>query len=83
LPKGLHATARPRRRRRLSPASLLVIRILLVADGLIVAVVGAISALYVERPAGLIFAGGAWLLAVILFGCVRLTDPYRHEREGA
>ena len=73
----------PRRsRRRLSASSLLVIRILLVADGFILAVVGGISAAFVERPAGVLFAGGAWLASGVLFGCVPFTDPYRHERSG-
>jgi hypothetical protein len=67
-------------RRRLSASSLLVIRILLVADGIILAVVGGISAAFVERPAGLVFAAGAWLASGLLFGSVPLTDPYRHEQ---
>jgi hypothetical protein len=73
----------PRRsRRRLSASSLLVIRILLVADGFMLVVVGGISAAFVERPAGVLFAGGAWLASGVLFGCVPFTDPYRHERSG-
>ena len=43
------------------------------------AVVGGIAAAYVERPAGLVFAGGAWLMAGVLFCCLPLTDPYRGE----
>jgi hypothetical protein len=70
------------RRRRWSTSSLLVLRVLLLADGLIVAVVGGIAALFVERPAGLVVAFGAWILAGILFCCLPLTDPYRREDRG-
>jgi tellurite resistance protein TehA-like permease len=61
----------------LRPTSLMVVRLLLVSNGLVLAVVGGISLAYVDRPAGLIGAGIFWLAAAILFGCVRRTDPYR------
>jgi hypothetical protein len=70
------------RRRRYSVASLLVVRYLLVSNGLILTVVGFVSLLYVERPAGFLLAAGFWLFAGLLFGSVPLTDPYRHERVG-
>src|SRR5207245_10840520 len=69
-------------RRRWSASSTLVVRVLLVADAFILAVVGAIAALFVERPAGLFFAGGAWLFAGAPFGCLPLTHPYRPEKRG-
>jgi hypothetical protein len=62
-------------------ASLLVVRYLLVGNGCIVSAVGVIAVLYVERPAGILVAAGAWLLAGLLFGAVPFTDPYRHERQ--
>ena len=65
--------------RRLSPSSLMILRFLLISDGLIVAVVGLLCVLYVDRPAGLVAAAGAWLLAGLLFGAVRYTDPYRGQ----
>ncbi len=68
------------RRRRYSLASLLVVRYLLVSNGLLVIAVGFVCLLYVERPAGVLFAAGFWLLAGLLFGAVPLTDPYRHEQ---
>jgi hypothetical protein len=68
-----------KRRRRYSIASLLVLRYLLVSNGLIVIAVGFVCLLYVERPAGFLLAGGFWLLAGLLFGGVPLTDPYRRE----
>jgi len=51
-----------------------VVRVLLVADAFILAVVGAIAALFVERPAGLFFAGGAWALRRRAFW---LSSPHR------
>ncbi len=62
-----------------SPASLMVIRLLLVANGIIVAVVGLLCFLYVERPQAFVLAGLSWAFSAVLFGCIPLTDPYRHE----
>jgi hypothetical protein len=61
-------------------ASLLVVRYLLISNGLLLVAVGFVSLLYVDRPAGILLAGGFWLFAGLLFGTVPLTDPYRHER---
>jgi hypothetical protein len=66
--------------RRLSPTSLMVLRLLLVGDAVVLAVVGLLCVLYVERPAGFVFAGGAWLLSGALFGAIHFTQPHRHER---
>ena len=71
-----------RRRRRYSVASLLVIRYLLISNGLLLVALGFVSLLYVDRPAGILLAGGFWLFAGLLFGAVPRTDPYRHERVG-
>jgi hypothetical protein len=60
--------------------ALLVLRLLLVANGVVVSAVGAMCLAFVERPAGVIFAAGAWLLAGGLFGLVPFTDPYRPVR---
>jgi hypothetical protein len=67
------------RRRRDSIASLLVVRYLLVSNGLLLIAVGFMCLLSVERPAGSLFAAGFWVLSGLLFGAVPLTDPYRHE----
>jgi hypothetical protein len=64
---------------RRSPSTLLVIRLLLIANGLLLGAVGLISFLYVQRPAGLVGAGLVWVTAAVLFGCIRFTDYYRHE----
>ena len=57
----------------------MVIRLLLITNALLLAVVGLISFLFVERPAGLVGAGLVWAVAATLFACVHLTDFYRHE----
>ncbi len=54
-------------------------RLLLVADGILIAIVGGIAAAFVEKPSGWFLGAGAWTLAALLFGCVRFTDPYRYE----
>jgi hypothetical protein len=59
------------------PTSLMAIRLLLVSNGLILTVVGALFMIYVDRPAGPIAAACIWGVAAVLFGCVRRTDPYR------
>ncbi len=65
--------------RRLSPTSLMVLRFLLISDGLIIAVVGLLCVLYVEHPAGYLVGALAWLVAGVLFAAVRYTDPYRGQ----
>jgi hypothetical protein len=59
------------------PTSLIAIRLLLVSNAIILTLVGGLSMFYVDRPAGPIAGAGFWVLAAILFGCVRRTDPYR------
>ncbi|HEX3540431.1 MAG TPA: hypothetical protein VHT75_08310 [Acidimicrobiales bacterium] len=60
--------------------ALFVLRLLLVSNALVVGAVGALCLAFVERPAGVIFAAGCWLLAGGLLGMVPLTDPYRPVR---
>jgi hypothetical protein len=66
-------------RRTRSVPSLLVERLLLIANARLVGTVGLIRFLFVERPVGLILAGLAWAFAGLLVGCLPLTEPYRHE----
>jgi hypothetical protein len=59
--------------------ALLVVRLLLLANG---CVLGAIAALYLvfgERPAGLVVGGVLGAVAAGLFACVPLTNPDRHR----
>jgi hypothetical protein len=63
-----------------SVGSLLVIRFLLIANGVTLLAVGSLYVAYGTRPGG--FAVGGVLIgaSVLLFCCVRLTDPYRSAR---
>jgi hypothetical protein len=55
------------------PESRIVLRTLLVADiGLLLAT-GTLFALFMERPAGLVFAGCCWALAGLLMSGLRLA----------
>jgi hypothetical protein len=71
------------RRGRRSIGSLLLIRLLLIANGLILLAIGALYLVYGARPSGFAVGGVLIAVAVLLFSCVPLTDPYRHERRGA
>jgi hypothetical protein len=52
------------------PESRIVLRTLLVADvGLLVAI-GTLLALFMERPAGFVFAGCCWALAALLMSAL-------------
>ena len=66
--------------RRPSVWSLLVIRSLLVANGLILLAVGALYIRFGSRVGGLIAGCVLIGVAALLFGCVPLTDPYRRRR---
>lgn len=55
------------------PASRIVLRTLVVADiGLLLAV-GTLFALFMEQPAGFVFAGVCWALAGLLMGALRFA----------
>ncbi len=57
-----------------------MLRLLLVANTMVVAVIGGISLAFVEHPAGVIGAGLCWLLALVLLSLLPYTDPYREVR---
>ncbi len=56
-----------------------MIRFLLIANGITLLAIGALYALYGARPAGLVVGGCLAGASALLFACVPLTDPYRHE----
>ena len=70
------------RRGRRSIGSLLLIRLLLIANGLILLAIGALYLVYGARPSGLAVGGVLIGGAVLLFSCIPLTDPYRREGRG-
>jgi len=71
---------RRRRRRGLSPGASVVLRALLLGNGVLLAVVGFLAAHYVTRPPGIVVGAAFWVGAVVLWSMLPLTDPYRHER---
>lgn len=64
----------------MSPAALLVVRLLLVANAILVAVVGLLWLVFVEQPAAVIGAVLAWVVVGGLLACVPMTTPHRGER---
>jgi hypothetical protein len=67
-------------RRRLGPRAAIVLRTLVVADGVLLAVLGGLAFVYVQHPSGIYVAAGLWIAAGIVFGLLPLTDPYRRDR---
>jgi len=66
--------------RRRSFQSLLVMRFLLVSNGIILAAFGGLYAVFGSRPTGYIVGGVLGAVAVGLWMAVPFTDPYRGER---
>jgi hypothetical protein len=60
----------------------IVLATLLFADIWLLIVTGLLLALYMERPAGLLFAGCCWALAALLAGAARMLgrNPPRRRR---
>jgi len=63
-----------------SPVALMVIRLLLVANTLVLTAAGALSLASVARPAGIVGAAVLWALAAALLGLVPYTNPRRGDR---
>jgi hypothetical protein len=63
-----------------SIGSLLVMRLLLIANGVTLVAIGSLYLAYGSRPGGLLVGGGLIGASVLLFACVPLTDPYRRPR---
>ena len=61
-------------------AGWIVVRTILIADVMLLVTGGFISVIWVSRPAGVLAAGGMWLLAGVLLALLPLTDPYRVEQ---
>ena len=56
-----------------------MIRFLLVGNGVALLAIGALYIAYGARPSGLVVGGVLVSASLLLFGCVRLTDPYRRR----
>ena len=59
-----------------------MIRFLLISNGVILLAIGALYAAYGAKPAGYVIGGVLGGVSLLLFACVPLTDPYRHEPRG-
>ena len=64
------------------PSSKIVVRTLLVADIGLLLIIGALLGLFMERPAGFVFAGGCWGLAGLLMSLLRLARELGRRRSG-
>jgi hypothetical protein len=60
-----------------SPVALLAIRLLLVANTIVLGVVGGLCLAFVEKPAGAVGAALTWTLALALLWLVPYTNPRR------
>jgi hypothetical protein len=67
-------------RRRRSHQTLLVMRFMLMSNGVILAGFGLLYALFGSRPTGYIVGGVLGAAAIGLWMAIPLTDPYRDER---
>jgi hypothetical protein len=76
-------SARPSRRPRFSTrsvASLLVIRLLLIANSVTLLTIGALYLGYGSKPGGYVVGGVLIAVAALLLCCIPVTDPYRSRR---
>ena len=61
------------------PQTLIVIRTVLLGNALLLFVIGALVARFVDHPHPLVIAAVVWLLAAGLLVGVRWTDPYAKD----
>ena len=66
--------------RHRSIGALLGLRVILVANIVLLTVLGVLFLMSYERPVAFVFAGLAWLVALVLVNFVRFTDPYARPR---
>jgi hypothetical protein len=64
----------------MSVHALIVIRSLLVFNGLALTLVGFVLGIFMEHPAGLFFAINCWLVAGVLFSLTRFADRLNDSR---
>jgi hypothetical protein len=64
---------------RFSPTTANALRTITVANMVVLSMVGAMLAVWMERPAGLVFGGLCAATVVGLFFVLPLLDPYRNE----
>jgi len=69
--------------RRRSLHGLLVVRTMLISNGALLAIIGALYVAFGSRPTGYIVGGVLGACAVALWAVVPFTDPYRSDRRTA
>jgi len=69
--------------RRRSLHGLLVVRTMLISNGVLLAAIGALYVAFGGSPSGYIVGGVLGACAVALWALVPLTDPYRSDRRTA
>ena len=62
------------------PTALLVIRLLILVNALLLAVIGALYLIFASRPGGLIVTGISWAAVALLVALMPYTNPRRHDR---
>jgi len=63
------------------PASKIVLHTLLIADAGLLLAIGTLFALFMERPAGFVFAGCCWALAVLLISALCVARRLVRRRD--
>jgi hypothetical protein len=66
--------------RRRSLQGLLVVRTMLISNGALLALIGALYLAFGSRPTGYVVGGVLCTCALALWALVPLTDPYRSDR---
>ena len=64
-----------------APRSRIVLRTLLVGDIAVLLATGALFAVFMERPAGFVFAGCCWGLAALLMNASRVAHWLARRRD--
>ena len=62
-----------------SPVALMVIRLLLVANTIVLVAVGALCFVFFAHPGGIVIALAVWGVAAIFMGLVPYTNPLRGQ----
>ena len=61
------------------PTTLLVVRLLILANALLLAVIGTLYLVFASRPGGLIVAAVSWGTVALLVALIPYTNPRRHD----
>jgi hypothetical protein len=68
------ATGGPRKPWAVRAGTMIVVRTLCVFNAGLLVALGTIFAVFMERPAGLLFAAACWAIACLMACCARIAD---------